>query len=201
MIKTSQKLGVLLDSISKEQIYLNEQIPTLHNDYKTDNTTKQYKIDTYKNEKLINDDISIYRNLLIFYRTKKLINDNKMKSPSPSAELVETGCPNCTPEMQKGVKTENKKSKIKKEAIPKAVRIKVWSKYIGKYEAKGKCFCCRDKVIDQQDFQCGHIQSEHNGGKVNIQNLRPICGMCNRSMGTKNMFEFMEQYGFDTNHI
>ena len=96
---------------------------------------------------------------------------------------------------------ENKKSKIKKETIPKAVRIKVWSKYIGKDEAKGKCFCCRDKGIDQQDFQCGHIQSEHSGGKVNIQNLRPICGTCNQSMGTKNMFEFMEQYGFDTKHI
>jgi len=34
MIKTSQKLGFLLDSISKEQIYLNERIPTLRNDYK-----------------------------------------------------------------------------------------------------------------------------------------------------------------------
>ena len=94
-----------------------------------------------------------------------------------------------------------KKPKVKKETIPKAVRIKVWSAYIGADEAKGKCFCCRDKVIDQQDFQCGHIQSEHNGGKVNIQNLRPICGTCNQSMGTKNMFEFMEQYGFDTEHI
>ena len=93
-----------------------------------------------------------------------------------------------------------KKPKAKKETIPKAVRIKVWSAYIGADEAKGKCFCCRDKVIDQQDFQCGHIQSEHNGGKVNVHNLRPICGTCNQSMGTKNMFEFMEQYGFDTEH-
>jgi prophage antirepressor-like protein len=89
----------------------------------------------------------------------------------------------------------------KKEPIPKAVRLKVWSKYIGYNKADGKCFCCRDKIIHQQDFQCGHIQSEHNGGKVTIQNLRPICGICNTSMGTKHMVEFMEQYGYDTSHF
>jgi len=94
-----------------------------------------------------------------------------------------------------------KSLKSKKEAIPKAVRLKVWTKYIGIDKADGKCFCCRDKIIYQQDFQCGHIQSEHSGGMVNIQNLRPVCGICNSSMGTKNMFEFMEQYGFDIGHI
>ena len=29
-----------------------------------------------------------------------------------------------------------------------------------------------------------------------IENLRPICGICNKSMGTTHMFEFMEQNGF-----
>lgn len=94
-----------------------------------------------------------------------------------------------------------KKIKKTKETIPKAVRIKVWSEYIGDSIAEGKCFCCRNKTIYQHDFQCGHIQSEHNGGKVTVQNLRPICCTCNQSMGTKNMFRFMEQYGFDTGHI
>jgi len=105
------------------------------------------------------------------------------------------------PKNTKSKKPKNMKSKKKKETIPTAVRIKVWATYIGTDEAKGKCFCCCDKTIYQHDFQCGHIQSEHNGGQVNIQNLRPLCGKCNRSMGTKNMLEFMNQYGFDTNHI
>ena len=96
---------------------------------------------------------------------------------------------------------KQKTSRKKKEPIPKAVRLKVWSKYIGYNNADGKCFCCRDKAIHIEDFQCGHIQSEHKGGKVTIQNLRPICGICNTSMGTKHMVEFMKQYGYDTSHF
>ena len=88
-----------------------------------------------------------------------------------------------------------------KQPIPKAVRLKVWTTYIGMNQASGRCFCCQHKVIDQQDFQCGHIESESMGGDVSVQNLRPICGTCNGSMGTKNMFTFMKKYGFDTKHI
>lgn len=97
-------------------------------------------------------------------------------------------------------KPKNTKPKKNKETIPKAVRIKVWSTYIGVDKADGKCFCCRDKLIYQQDFQCGYVQSECTGGRVNIKNLRPLCGVCHRSMGTKNMHEFMEHYGFDTTY-
>jgi prophage antirepressor-like protein len=104
-------------------------------------------------------------------------------------------------EIKKLKDSKNKIIRKKKEPIPKAVRLKVWSKYIGYNNIDGKCFCCRDKIIHQQDFHCGHIQSEYNGGKVTIQNLRPICSICNTSMGTKHMVEFMEQYGYDTSHF
>jgi len=93
------------------------------------------------------------------------------------------------------------KVKKTKEPIPKAVRMKVWNLFIGTDKATGKCFCCRDRSIDQQEFQCGHVVSEYDGGRVTIQNLRPICGLCNSSMGTKNMIEWMTQYGFDIEHI
>jgi hypothetical protein len=33
-------------------------------------------------------------------------------------------------------------------------------------------------------------------GTDTINNLRPICKLCNNSMGTKNMIEFMNTYGF-----
>lgn len=101
------------------------------------------------------------------------------------------------------IQLKKPKTKVKKtkEPIPKAVRMKVWTRFIGTDRAQGKCFCCRDRTIDQQDFQCGHVVSEYDGGKVSIQNLRPVCGICNSSMGTKNMIEFMKQYGFDTDHI
>lgn len=38
------------------------------------------------------------------------------------------------------------------------------------------------------------LQVKKNGGEVNIDNLRPICGNCNKSIGTKNMDEFMTKY-------
>ena len=35
-------------------------------------------------------------------------------------------------------------------------------------------------------FQCGHIQSEYNGGVTDVINLRPICCGCNQAMGKTN---------------
>ena len=61
----------------------------------------------------------------------------------------------------------------------------------------GKCYCCKTSVIEITNFDCGHIISEFNGGNISIDNLKPICGTCNTSMGTENMNEFIENYGFD----
>ena len=41
-------------------------------------------------------------------------------------------------------------------------------------------------------FEAGHIIAERCGGPTNIENLRPICSLCNRSMGLKNMIDFMK---------
>ena len=54
--------------------------------------------------------------------------------------------------------------------------------------------CCSTEIISISNFECGHIKSEKDGGEVNIDNLRPICGNCNKSIGTKNMDDFMTQY-------
>lgn len=35
-------------------------------------------------------------------------------------------------------------------------------------------------------WECGHIISEYNGGLTEPCNLRPICGKCNRDMGSNN---------------
>jgi hypothetical protein len=34
------------------------------------------------------------------------------------------------------------------------------------------------------------LVAEANGGKIQIDNLRPICAVCNNSMGTINMKDF-----------
>ena len=71
----------------------------------------------------------------------------------------------------------------RKSKIPKALREQVWITSIGlKFEAKCKVKWCKNK-INVFDFQCGHNIPESKGGKTNIQNLIPICGRCNISMG------------------
>ena len=89
---------------------------------------------------------------------------------------------------------ENKEIKYKKRNIPIALKISVWNKYIGEEIGKTKCLCCNDRFITQMQFHCGHIISEINGGKTNINNLKPICSICNFSMGRKNMDEFAKEY-------
>jgi hypothetical protein len=86
----------------------------------------------------------------------------------------------------------------KKEKIPAAVRNGVWHKYIGGLYYS-KCFCCNFEPITKSNYECGHIVSEKNGGKVHLNNLRPVCSSCNKSIGTRNMEHFMEQYGFEKN--
>ena len=85
-----------------------------------------------------------------------------------------------------------------KEKIPQRVRFMVWYTYIGKI-IEGKCLCCSESKISIDNFHCGHIVSEKNGGKVTIDNLRPICMQCNTSIGSQNMDKFIERYGFQKN--
>ena len=42
-------------------------------------------------------------------------------------------------------------------------------------------------------FEVGHVVSVHNNGDLSIENLRPICSLCNKSMSTRNMLEFIKE--------
>lgn len=106
-------------------------------------------------------------------------------------------------ELEKSLNSKNEKEqqqsaavpKKKKQAIPKQVRTIVWNHYIGETLNQHRCFCCKKVVVRVTDFEVGHVISEHHGGTHEINNLRPICGACNRSMGTMNMVEFVQMYG------
>jgi hypothetical protein len=88
---------------------------------------------------------------------------------------------------------------ISKNKIPATVRNSVWNTDIGIKNKQSVCFCCNTEQISFGNFECGHIQAEANEGKVTIQNLRPICSLCNKSMGKNNMETFMETFGFVKN--
>lgn len=83
----------------------------------------------------------------------------------------------------------------KKRSIPKKMREMVWNRYIGENVAVAPCWCCQSTMIKNTDFVCGHVVAESCGGDTNVDNLRPICSMCNLSMGTKNMHDFMKLLG------
>ena len=85
------------------------------------------------------------------------------------------------------------KKKRKSANIPMSLRRKVWDTYIGKEHAQGNCYVCGCEITCYT-WQCGHIISKHDGGLNSLDNLMPICGLCNRSMGTRNMEEFKNEY-------
>jgi hypothetical protein len=96
---------------------------------------------------------------------------------------------------------KNLKNKRKKK-IPPNFRILVWDKYIGLDKGKSLCLCCKKREISQMDFHCGHIISEADGGEIHIDNLLPICAMCDYSMWTENLLVHREKLEkFEKNQI
>lgn len=83
-----------------------------------------------------------------------------------------------------------------KQIIPKSVKTIVWNTYIGCDIVKHNCICCKKVHITNTNFHTGHVQSEKNGGTLEISNLRPICSACNHSMGTENMIDHVKKYGY-----
>lgn len=84
-----------------------------------------------------------------------------------------------------------------KKNIPVSLKRQVWSSCIGREIGVALCLCCNVIEIDKDNFSCGHIVSEFNGGKLELSNLKPICMSCNSSIGTMNMNEFIKKYKLD----
>ena len=82
-----------------------------------------------------------------------------------------------------------------KNSLSQVVRRDCWKNYLQTIpENKGEilCYCCERQMIDAHNFEAGHVISFRNGGSNHASNLRPICGVCNKSMGTRNMEDFRE---------
>lgn len=80
----------------------------------------------------------------------------------------------------------------KRPGISKAVKNMTWKNHFGD-DGNGKCYVCLEK-INIANFECGHIVSYSDGGKNTCENMRPICFLCNRSMGKKNLEEFKNEH-------
>ena len=82
---------------------------------------------------------------------------------------------------------------LKREQLPKTVRNALWINYYDDRRV-GMCQCCKREQISIGNFQAGHIIAHANGGKTTLDNLLPICTLCNLSMGTMNLNEFIKKY-------
>ena len=84
-------------------------------------------------------------------------------------------------------------TKKKRKQLSKCIRREVWNRYIGEEKGTHLCFCCDITIMSQFLFEVGHVISVHDNGDLTIENLRPICSLCNKSMGTRNMVEFIRE--------
>ena len=90
----------------------------------------------------------------------------------------------------KDIKKSNNGSK--KKNISKSLKTCIWDTHIGKDTRSAYCICCTNNEIKVENFHAGHIISENQGGKTDETNLLPVCSVCNASMGTVNMGEFVK---------
>lgn len=91
-------------------------------------------------------------------------------------------------------KQENMISAIKK-SIPKAVREQVWITYFGKkFDHKCHINWCKNKIT-VFDFECGHNIPSSKGGNISLENLRPICSRCNKSMSNNYTIDQWQAMG------
>jgi 5-methylcytosine-specific restriction endonuclease McrA len=93
-------------------------------------------------------------------------------------------------------KVYKEKEPYKKQKIPKSVRTHVWDLYIGQHINEHRCLCCKKTLIKITNFDVGHVIAESNGGTLEINNLRPICSVCNHAMQSMNMIDFVKKYGY-----
>ena len=70
-----------------------------------------------------------------------------------------------------------------RKAVPKALREQVWRTHVGEsYKAKCCVTWCTNQITPF-DYEVGHNVPHSQGGSLELTNLRPICGRCNKSMG------------------
>jgi len=77
----------------------------------------------------------------------------------------------------------------KKKRVPKAIREAVWIKHVGRrFDHKCLTHWCPNKMT-VFDFQTSHNIPESKGGSMELDNLYPLCGRCNQSMGNKYTYD------------
>lgn len=86
-----------------------------------------------------------------------------------------------------------KTKKYKKQRIPPTLRLQVFELYSNE-RTRMLCYCCAINIITVANFECGHVIPECKGGLLEIDNLRPICSPCNKSMGSNYLYDYKNKF-------
>lgn len=92
-----------------------------------------------------------------------------------------------------GIDYQKQKRVRNSKKVPQSVKIDAWSKYVGKFYS-AYCICCNNNEIKSTNFHAGHMVSYANGGLAIVNNILPICSVCNLSMGARNMDEYISNH-------
>ena len=136
----------------------------------------------------IHDEIILLENKIKAVELKLVTDKEKLIALKQTEERILS-------EMEERIRQEQTEARLstKRKTIPKAVKITLWNKFFGEDNAKGKCEVCQ-REIKMTEFDAGHIIAVTNGGSDNLDNLAPVCGTCNKSMGTQNLQDFKTVY-------
>jgi 5-methylcytosine-specific restriction endonuclease McrA len=99
---------------------------------------------------------------------------------------------NVKPKASKDDKEQEGLKKPRRKQIPAPLRSKLWRIHFNK-SMDGNCYVCQAEIAFEA-WEAGHIISDAEGGAISLENLKPCCIQCNRSMGKVNMNDFIIQY-------
>ena len=86
--------------------------------------------------------------------------------------------------------------------IPVAIREQVWLLQFGDKFFKQKCsvkWC--ENILTPFTFEVGHNVPRSKGGSDDLDNLRPICSKCNKSMGDSYTIDEFSEFSKRTEHL
>ena len=169
-LKTIEEFVIELDGIKFFEKFSNSQEAY---DFLKKENTEFYKINRYS--------INLEINSSIYYAPEKKVIDEKVTFSLKRNNFVEW--------LGDKTKEPYHNTRCIKATITPYKRNAVWTREFGENDIAVCPISFCNYVLTKgvkNGFQCGHIQSEYNGGITEVINLRPICPGCNQSMGKTN---------------
>ena len=79
----------------------------------------------------------------------------------------------------------------KRPRIKKKLKCETWKKR-NNNTMDGTCYCCNESLF-YDNMECGHVKAHYKGGETILSNLEPICGVCNRDMGVRDLEDYKNE--------